>query len=277
MRYYEGVILVETRSILTRCSGYLRTVASHSLNPYIGCSLGRSLCGVGCYVQHNRFLTKGRPWGSFLEGKVNAAWLYLREAPRVPFSVFMSSATDPFPPQEKTAGITRAILQAMAIKPPQCLIVQTHSAMVADFVDLLLALPSVRVHISIESDRENFPGLPRPAYSIERRIEAGRVLRKAGLETVACLSPLLPLEDGPGFMERLQTGFGAIIVDHFVGGDGSATGSRTQATRLPEVMESVRQGSACLDYRDQVVELARGYFPGRVGVGPDGFAGRYLK
>ena len=268
--------LFEARSILTRCSGYLRTVTTHSLNPYVGCSLGRSLCGVGCYVQHNRFLTRGRAWGSFLEGKSNAAELYMREAPRMPFSVFMSSATDPFPPQEKKAGITRAVLQAMAFKPPECLIVQTHSALVADYADLLLALPRVRVHISIESDREDFPGLARPAYSVEKRVQAGLRLREAGLDTVACLSPLLPLRDGVTFLSRLRTAFGAVIVDHFVGGDGSATGSRTRATGLPAAMESVRAGSASLEYRDEVVALAKRFFPGRVGVGPDGFAGRYL-
>ncbi|MBX3166579.1 MAG: hypothetical protein KF760_04170 [Candidatus Eremiobacteraeota bacterium] len=268
---------VEARSILTRCSGYLRTVTSHSLNPYVGCSLGRTLCGVGCYVQHNHFLTRGRAWGRFLEGKANAAELYLREAPGAPFSVFMSSSTEPFPPQEKKAGITLGVLKAMAVKPPSLLIVQTHSALVADYAERLCALPRVRVHISIESDREDFPGLPRPAYSVERRLEAGRVLSAAGFETVACLSPLLPLRDPAGFMQRLQTGFGAVIVDHFVGGDGSAGGRRTRRTRLPEAMESGRPGSTLLDYRDEVVELARHYFPGRVGVGPDGFAGRYLK
>lgn len=268
---------VQARSILTRCSGYLRTVTTHSLNPYIGCSLGRSLCGVGCYVQHNRFLTRGRPWGSFLEGKVNAAELYLREAPRGAFSVFMSSSTDPFPPQERRAGITRGLLEAMAVRPPTCLIVQTHSALVAEYQELLLALPKVRVHISLESDREDFPGLPRPAYSVARRLEAGRVLRQAGLETVACLSPLLPLRDGPGFLERLRDSFGAVIVDHFVGGDGSTSGSRTRATALPAAMEATLAGSSRLAYRDEVVALAQGYFPGRVGVGPDGFAGRYLK
>lgn len=269
--------LVEARSILTRCSGYLRTVTTHSLNPYVGCSLGRSLCGVGCYVQHNRFLTRGRPWGSFLEAKVNAAELYLREAPRKAFSVFMSSSTDPFPPQEKTAGITRGVLEAMAQRPPACLVVQTHSALVVDYVELLRALPCVRVHISIESDREDWPGLPRPVYSVERRLEAGRVLREAGLETVACLSPLLPLRDGPGFLERLQGAFGAVIVDHFVGGDGSVGGGRTRGTALPATIEAVAPGSSLLAYRDEVVALAWRYFPGRVGVGPDGFAGRYLK
>jgi len=61
------------RQILTRTSGFLKTVSSHSLQPYRGCALGNSLCGVGCYVQHNAYLTLGQPWGSFVEARTNAA------------------------------------------------------------------------------------------------------------------------------------------------------------------------------------------------------------
>jgi hypothetical protein len=63
-----ALTLTETtvRSILTRTSGYLTTVSSHSLQPYRGCTFGNALCGVGCYVQHNPWVTKGRSWGSFL-------------------------------------------------------------------------------------------------------------------------------------------------------------------------------------------------------------------
>ena len=69
---------VHVRSVLTRTGGYLTGVASHSLNPYRGCALGNSLCGVGCYVRHNPWLTAGRPWGGFVEAKVNAADAYAR-------------------------------------------------------------------------------------------------------------------------------------------------------------------------------------------------------
>ena len=43
-------IEVRVKRILTRAGGYLRDVCSHSLQPYRGCSFGRSLCGVACYV-----------------------------------------------------------------------------------------------------------------------------------------------------------------------------------------------------------------------------------
>src|SRR4051795_11286173 len=101
------------QQILTRTSGFLHDVCSHSLQPYRGCALGNSLCGIGCYVRHNIYVTQGRPWGSFLEVRRNAAESYLaaheREAAwarrsRGSFAIFFSSATEPFPAQERRFG-----------------------------------------------------------------------------------------------------------------------------------------------------------------------------
>ena len=57
----------EVKQVLTRTSGYLKTITSHSLQPYRGCSYGRPLCGVACHVAHDRWLTRGEPGGSFRE------------------------------------------------------------------------------------------------------------------------------------------------------------------------------------------------------------------
>ena len=51
--------VTEIRNILTRTTGFLKTVTSHSVQPYRGCSFGNALCGVGCYVQHNPYATQG--------------------------------------------------------------------------------------------------------------------------------------------------------------------------------------------------------------------------
>src|SRR5262249_35363975 len=91
------------RSVLTRASGYLRPVCSHSLQPYRGCPLGASLCGVGCYVRHAGHITRGREWGRFLEVRENAADAYREgydrerawaRANRDGFVIFLSSATE---------------------------------------------------------------------------------------------------------------------------------------------------------------------------------------
>ena len=275
------------KSVLTRSSGYLRDVCSHSLQPYRGCSFGRSLCGVGCYVRHSPWLLRGAAWGSFLEARTNAAEVYLAQASRERawarrerdgFAVFFSSATDPFVPQEAKLGISAGVLAAMEEEPPDTLILQTHSAAVADHVPALTRLSArcaLRVQLSIETDRERLPGLPPPANRVAARLAAAKTLRAAGIRTVVTVSPLLPIEDPEAFFARLAEVADAVVVDHFIGGDGSPDGSRTARTPLPAAMEAVHPGSATLAYRDEIVAIAREHLPGRVGVGPDGFAGRY--
>ena len=276
------------RSALTRTTGYLRSVTSHSLQPYRGCSYGNALCGVGCYVRHNGWLLRGEAWGSFLEARTNAAQRYREQAPRErrwarrargEFSVFLSSSTEPFVPQERSLGITRRVLEAMCDEPPDALVVQTHSHRVSDYLDLYPRLAGacrLRFHLSIESDRDRLPGLPPPASPVARRLAAAEALRAAGLRVVVTVSPLLPIEDPEAFFARIARVADAVVIDHFVGGDGSPEGARTRRTPLPAAMEAVHPGSSELAYRDAIVAIARRALPGRVGVGSDGFAARYL-
>jgi DNA repair photolyase len=276
------------RSILTRASGFLESVCSHSLQPYRGCPFGASLCGVGCYVRHNVHVTQGRRWGDFLEVRANASDAYRagfeRErawgrARRGGFVIFLSSATEPFPPQEARHGITRAVLGAMLDRPPDGLIVQTHSPRVADAIDLLVSLAArcdVRVHVSIETDRDRLPGLPPPASPVARRFEVARALREAGLRVVITVAPLLPIADPERFFARIAEVADAVVLDHFIEGDGSPTGARTLKTALPEAMASIDPESVTLAYRDRMAQIAQRHLPGRVGLNRDGFAGRWL-
>lgn len=275
------------RNILTRTTGYLRTVTSHSLQPYRGCTFGRSLCGVGCYVRHNRHVTRGRKWGGFLEVRTNAADSYAENyateaawARRTigQFSIFCSSATDPFVPQEFRYRITRRVLETMLEFPPDELVLQSHSHRVAEYLDLCSELArrcDLRVHVSIESDRDRLPGLPPPASSVERRLEACAELKSAGIRTVVTVSPLLPIENPSRFFARIAEVADAVVLDHFIAGDGSPDGGRTLRTTLPDAMRAVDPHSVTLDYRDQMAAIAEQFLPGRVGVNIDGFAGRY--
>ncbi|MEE2659021.1 MAG: hypothetical protein VX733_10985 [Candidatus Latescibacterota bacterium] len=276
------------RSILTRTSGFLRTVTSHSLQPYQGCSFGSSLCGVFCYVQHNGFLTRGRSWGGFLEVRDNATEAYRAQVSRERrwahargqrFSIFLSSSTDPFLPQERQEGITRSLLEAMVGDPPDQLVLQTHSPLVAQYIELYQALSEVtelRIHISIESDRDRLPGLPPPASPVAERIAAATTLRHSDLQVVITVAPLLPIAEPEEFFRCLRDCADAVVIDHYIQGDGSANGSRTARTRLPTAVAEIEAKALSLDYRDRMVEVAKRYLPGKVGVNIDGFAGRYL-
>jgi DNA repair photolyase len=279
--------LVSIKNVLTRTTGYLRDVTSHSLQPYRGCTFGQALCGVGCYVRHSRHLTQGREWGGFLEVRENAAESYREFASRerrwahrreMPFSIFCSSATDPFVPQEFRHGVTRRLLEAMCDEPPDALVLQTHTHRVAAYTALLREVASrcrLRVHLSIETDREAIPGLPPHGSPVERRMEACAALREAGLATVVTVAPLLPIADAGRFFERLALVADAVVIDHFLEGDGSPGGTRTRRTPLPAAMQALDPESITLAYRDRIVSEARLRMPGRVGVGMSGFAGKY--
>ena len=281
------VSVVDVGKVLTRTTGFLHTVASHSLQPYRGCPFGHSLCGVACYVRHSYHVTRGRAWGEFLEVRRNAADSYLQyvgterrwaRRNRECFSIFLSSATEPFPPQERRYGITRQVLEAMVSEPPDRLILQSHSHRMAEEIDLLSRLArccELRCHLSIETDRERLAELPAHGSPVSRRFEVARRLRDAGLFTVITVSPLLPIAEPETFFSRIASSADAVILDHFIGGDGTPDGRRTRKTALPAAMESVEPGSSTLEYRDRMVAEAERWMPGRVGVSIDGFAGRW--
>ena len=277
---------VQCQSILTRVGGDLKPVCSHSLNPYVGCGFGRSACGVGCYVRHNAWLTKGRDWGSFVEVKTNAPEIYLKTCKteqrwvhrrNQPFAIFFSSSTEPWQPAERQYRVTRRLLEAMRIHPPDELILQTHAPAMQEDLSLVAALSRqcrLRVHVSIEGDIERLPGLPPPPATVQKRIELLRQLSEAGIFAVACLSPLYPMQQPAAFFEQLAgTGASAVVIDHFIGGDGTAEGSRTWKTDLPRSMAAVDAASTCLEYRDRIAAIARNYLP--VGLSTAGFAGHY--
>lgn len=274
------------KEILTRTSGFLKTVTSHSVQPYRGCSFGNALCGVGCYVQHNHWITRGRPWGSFLDVRTNAAEVYRATAGRERgwatrrrgrFGVYMSSSTDPFVPQEKQYSITHALLQAMVDDPPDLLILQTHSHDVVNERERLSDLTTrcdLRVHISIETDRETIAGLPPHASTVDDRFRAAATLRSCGVRTVITVSPLLPIENPEAFFRSVAESADAVVIDHYVKGDGSQDGRRTLKTPLPEAVRAIELEAVTLDYRERMVDVAQRIMPGRVGVHIDGFAGR---
>ncbi len=272
-------------NVLTRTSGFLRDVTSHSLQPYRGCTFGKAACGVGYYVQHSLHILQGRTWGEFLEVRTNVADSYrenfARESKwarksRGSFSIFCSSSTDPFLPQEFRYGLTRRLLETMLDEPPDRLILQTHSARCVEYLDLFRRLnerTELRMHVSIETDREKLPGLPPHSTSIAGRIDTCRQLREAGIRTIVTVSPLLPIAEPERFFGRLADVADGVIIDHYIEGDGSSDGSRTARTKLPQIIATIEPRGVGLDYRDEIVEVARRYFPGGVGVSASGFAG----
>ena len=203
----------------------------------------------GMLRAHNGHLLRGRTWGSFLDVRTNAAESYLdnyesearwarqpskRDGRDGLFSIFCSSSTDPFVPQERRFRITRSVLEAMCRRPPDRLILQTHTHLVAEDADVLCELSQrcdLRVHVSIETDRERIDGLPPHASPVEKRFAACARLKDAGLWTVVTVAPLLPIAEPNRFFARIAEVADAVVLDHYIGGDGSADGSPRPARR----------------------------------------------
>lgn len=277
----------EAKSILTPTGGFL-TGFSHTLNPYVGCSLGRSLCGMACYAAEMRFASREPvPWGQSLKVKINAASLYRRDHARVrrkgaPLSIFMSSVTDPYVPQERRYRITRGILAEMLELPPDTLVLQTHTPNVLWDIETLCRLHErchLTVQISIETDRERLPGFPRHAYSVSARLAALRKLTEAGLQTVGVVSPLLPLAEPESFAIRLGEVASAVILDHYLIGDGSPDGARTRRRKavrdltVPQMIAAADSDDwNTLEKFDHIVGTFRTVLGNdRVGVSAEGF------
>jgi DNA repair photolyase len=277
---------IPARTILNPTGGFLAEGFTHTINLYRGCALGNSLCGLYCYAQWNPHHTLGRPWGGFLDIKTEFLETYRTQYDRLkrplrgdpkPLRIFLSSVTEPYPPQERTARRMRRLLEAMLDRPPDRLVIQSHTPLVLDDLPVLLQLREhcrLQINITVETDQDQLPSpFSRHAYTPASRIEALRLLKAAGLFTVAAVSPLLPLNDPRRFAEQLEASCDHVILDHYLLGDGSPNGRRTQQTPLPMLLEA--DGHAAwtrLDIFWEVVALFREVFgPQRVGVSRAGF------
>ena len=179
--------------------------------------------------------------------------------------------------------MTRSVLSAMREAPPDGLIVQTHSPLVVEALDLLVPLADAcspsRSPLDRDRPRPSSPASLRRRAPIESAVRGGPRSKAAGLRVVITVSPLLPISD-PGRLLRAHGRIrrrrghrplqGRRRVRH------RDSGSRTLRTALPAAMAAVDPESIssniATDGRGRAAIL-----PGRVGVGREGFAGRFLE
>lgn len=280
---------ITCRTIVNRTGGFLGGF-THSINPYHGCAFGRTLCGVPDYAPE---IVSGfgerRPWGTYLDVKINAPEVYRRDHDRIrggrqpDLRVYMSSVTDPYVPQEKRYRVTRGILEAMRERPPDLLALQTHTPNLLRDIDLLEDLDRrfpLSLQISVETDREDLgPPFPRHAYPVAARIEALRRLKERGLQSVGVISPLWPIENVERFARQLDAACSFVVIDHYLVGDGSRDGARTRrrlalaGRTFPGLLEEAGYGEwTTLDALRRVADVFSHVMgPGRMGISKEGF------
>src|SRR5579862_6208307 len=103
---------IEAKSVVTAQNAYGSIPYDYTINPFRGCLFGCSYCYASRFVHEDA--AKQADWGSWLEIKRNAVDALQRESHKlVGKTVFFSSATDPYLPQELRLGLTRALLEVL--------------------------------------------------------------------------------------------------------------------------------------------------------------------
>ncbi len=190
----------------------------YCLNPYVGCEHGCSYC-YATFMK--RFTGHEEPWGEFVDVKVNAVEALRRQLRRArPGSVLVGTVTDPYQPSERTWGLTRRCLEALAERrfPASVL---TRSPLCVRDVDVFRRFrrEDLSVGLSIGTDAEETRRLFEPhAPPIPARLEALRTLRREGVPTYVFAGPLLPM-DPARFVDLVGDAADEVLVDRLNSAD----------------------------------------------------------
>jgi DNA repair photolyase len=137
---------------------------------------------------------EGKQWGEFVNAKVNAPAILLREITRRPKgTTWLSAVTDPYQPIEKKYELTRRCLEVL-LRHKFPIWIQTKSSLVVRDIDLIVKFPEKDVGFTILTlDDEIRKGIEPGASPIGERIAALEGLSKRGVRTFAFIGPILPL------------------------------------------------------------------------------------
>jgi DNA repair photolyase len=168
-----------------------------SINPYRGCEHG---C-IYCYARPSHAylgLSPGLDFETKIYAKFEAASLLERELARPGYRcqpIALGSNTDPYQPQERRLGITRAIIEVLArCRHPVTIV--TKSAAVLRDLDLLAPMAAeglAAVAVSVTTlDSALARTLEPRAAAPHRRLQALRELSRAGVPATVMAAPMIP-------------------------------------------------------------------------------------
>lgn len=187
---------IDVKSIITKSN---IPASEYAVNPYVGCA---HACRY-CYASFmKRFTNHPEPWGSFVDVK---HWDAIKNKEKYRGKkFFLSSVTDPYQPIEKKVGNTRLFLEQMQGSGIR-LSLSTKSDLILRDLDLLKTFPDVRVSFSINTLDENFRRQMDDGVSIERRLEAMKVLYDNHIRTTCFISPIFPgITDVESIIKRVE-------------------------------------------------------------------------
>jgi DNA repair photolyase len=169
--------------------------------------IANGLVSHNCYARFmKRFTNHHEPWGKFLDVKINAVELIPKNTKKYKNkSIMISSVTDPYQPAEKKYKLMRGILENLIpLEPNLC--VMTKSDLITRDIDLLKRFKDCIAGVSLSLLDDKIRKEVEPfASSVERRIEAVKQLKKAGIRTFIFISPMFPeLTDWKGIIAKTK-------------------------------------------------------------------------
>ena len=218
---------MRAKSLLNRSISKRQLSLEWSINPYRGCEFGCKYCyarytheflqpGKVAEVPTGRYEGPEQPWARAFEQEIylkeNAAWLLEQELGRInpQEEIALGTATDPYQPIERRAGLTRSLLEVFSRRSGYRLGIITKSNLIVRDIDLLSRIArqnTLVVHVTITTAdavlaRKLEPRAPRP----DLRFAAVKQLRAAGITTGILCSPMLPgINDAEDSIDRVAT------------------------------------------------------------------------
>jgi len=165
-------------------------LGEYVINPFMGCEFS---C-LYCYVRSNRVISrKNKPWGEYVDIRINAAELLEKEiVSRKPKVVLLGSTTECFQPIERKYRVTGEILEILN-RHKIYYVILTRSPYILDYLSLLKAGFCSKVYFTINRFSAEFKQRLEPkSPAFDLRDNTVNTLLDKGIPVAVYFSPLLP-------------------------------------------------------------------------------------
>jgi DNA repair photolyase len=196
------------RSLTNKCTAR-HILFDWTINPYRGCEFACKYC-YARYTHEFMEMREGVDFERKIYVKQQSAWLLRRDLKKVKpgQEIAIGTATDPYQPAERRYGMTRSIMEELALHSGLSIGVVTKSQLVLRDIDVLRQIGernSIAIHLTVTTmnvdlARKLEPRAPRP----DIRMDAVRQLNEAGVTAAVICAPVLPgISDHPADLDKV--------------------------------------------------------------------------
>jgi len=206
--YEVEYFTLPVKSLLNRCTS-ARMPFTWTINPYRGCEFACKYC-YARYTHEFMEMRDGVDFERKIYIKQQAAWLLRLDLKKVKRGeeIAIGTATDPYQPAERRHGITRAILEELALHAGLEIGIVTKSNLILRDADLLRRVAhrnQLYVNVTVTTVDARLARILEPrAPQPDLRLDAVRKLNEAGVPAGVICAPVVPgITDDPKSLDAL--------------------------------------------------------------------------